>query len=359
MKKVASIHTIAKELGVSATTISFVINGKARQNRISEDVIDKVSKHLTKINYRPNVFAQSLRTGKSHVIGMLVEDISDPFFSEIARGVEIGLENKAYKILFMSTKNRKHNAEAAINLLRGQSVDGFIIAPSPGLEKEIGKLIDSGKPVVLFDRYFPSLDSCNIVVDNEAGGYMGTMELLHNGFGNPAFVTLDSDQVQMVDRKKGYMRAMNTVGKSSGSILEVPYNLNVEETAMLIEAFLNASSQIDAVLFATNYLVIAGLQAFKNLCKVVGLHMGIVGFDDNKHFAFFSPSITAIAQPAADIAQNIVTYLLEALEGQKTCPLGNVLLPVQLIRRESSRLIPDMLRLDNKGFNCVDAKPIY
>jgi len=347
MKKVNSIHTIAKELGISATTISFVINGKARRNRISEEVIEMIEKHLVKINYSPNVFAQSLRTGKSNVIGMLVEDISDPFFSEIARGVEIGLENKAYKILLMSTKNRKSNAESAIGILKQQSVDGFIIAPSPDLEMEINDLLVLGKPVVLFDRYFPSLNTCNVVVDNENGGYIGTMELLENGFEKPAFVTLASDQVQMTDRKKGYVRAMQKMG-APDSILEVPYNLDVAETAVLIEAFLNANKTIDAVLFATNYLVIAGLQAFKQLDKKVGLDMGIVGFDDDKHFAFFSPSITAIAQPVPDISKNIVANLLEALENEKQCKTGNVILPVLLMKRQSSQKHLDGL---TKGTN--------
>jgi LacI family transcriptional regulator len=103
LKKKISIHDIAKELNVSATTISFVLNGKAEEKRISEDVKKNVLDYVKQVGYHPNQIAKSLRTGKTHIIVMLVEDISDPFFSSIARSVESIANKHHYKIFFAST----------------------------------------------------------------------------------------------------------------------------------------------------------------------------------------------------------------------------------------------------------------
>jgi LacI family transcriptional regulator len=143
MSKKQSIHTIAKEVGLSATTVSLIINGVGKENRISDAAIKRVEDYLEKIDYSPNVLAKALRTGKTNVIGMLVEDISDPFFSSIARGVEVGLEQAGYRIFFMSTKNKLENAKFRLDVLKSYNVDGFIMAPTPGLEKEIQKIDQS------------------------------------------------------------------------------------------------------------------------------------------------------------------------------------------------------------------------
>jgi len=331
-----SIHTIAKEIGLSATTVSLIINGVGKENRISDAAIKRVEYYLDKIDYKPNMLAQALRTGKSNVIGMLVEDISDPFFSAIARGVEIGLEKSDYRIFFMSTKNKLENAISRLATLKGYKVDGFIIAPTPGLEKELGKLLKTGKPVILFDRYFPDVKTCNIIVDNEDGAEIGTLELINNGYKCIGFVTLVSDQIQMTDRKKGYRKVIRKTSQKKGLILELPYNQSTAENCLSVKNFLLDNKQLDGLLFATNYLAIAGLQAIKDLSLKAGQDIGVVGFDDNSNFALFTPSVTAIAQPVDQIADNIVCEILAALSKNSNWSVKTNILKTTLIRRDSS-----------------------
>ncbi len=338
MKKSPSIHTIARELNVSATTISLIVNGKARKNRISDDLVLKIEAYLKKINYRPSILAKSLRTGKTNIVGMVVEDISDPFFSTIGRGVEIGLEESGYLIMFMSTKNNPDNAISIINILKEYKVDGFIIAPSPGvgIKNEIEKILISGKPVVLFDRYCNDLQTCNIMVDNYDGVVMGITELYQNGYRSTGFVTLVSDQVQMVERLQGYKKTIEGYGQMSNYVLKVPYNLDVQETVVLIEEFLKEYKQIDSLLFATNYLAIAGLHALNNAGYMVGKNFGVVGFDDNTNFSLFSPSVTAVAQPVSEISDEIVKNILPALKRTTTCFPHTIQLKTKLLKRDSS-----------------------
>ncbi|MFC0771636.1 LacI family DNA-binding transcriptional regulator [Terrimonas alba] len=337
MKKRASIHDIAKELKVSATTISFVLNGKAAEKRISEDVKKKVLDYVKQVGFRPNMVAKSLRTGKTNIIGMLVEDISDPFFSSISRGVEAIAYNHHYKIFFASTENDTEKTKALIKVFRERQVDGYIIAPPAGVEAEIKALMDDNVPVILFDRYLPSLTTSTVIIDNFSGSYKAVRHLEENGFSNIAFITLESDQTQMQARLQGYIRAMEESLKDP-IIKKLPYKLSHDLSAeKMVEDFIAKHDRPDAIIFATNYLAINGLKAIRNLGLSIPDDVAVVGFDDNTHFYLFTPSITAVAQPVEEISEEVVKQLLDALSDEKESKKRRTItLPVKLIERNSS-----------------------
>jgi LacI family transcriptional regulator len=337
MKKRTSIHDIAKELKVSATTISFVLNDKAEEKRISEDVKKKVLDYVKQVGYRPNPIAKSLRTGKTNIIGMLVEDISDPFFSSIGRIIEDNLYKLGYKIFHSSTDNNTARAKDLLRMFRDRRVDGYIIAPSPGIEGDIQHLLNNeGKPVVLFDRFFPDLETINVVIDNEGGAYNAAKHLVENGFSNIAFVTLHSEQNQMSARLQGYIKAMHENNLQS-YILKVPYDTDSKGLTKMIRSFIETNREINAVLFATNYLTVSGLKAISELNLKIPEDIGVTGFDDNTHFALFSPSITAIAQPIQEISEEVVKQLIAAPNNaEESNKRRTVVLPVKLVVRNSS-----------------------
>src|SRR5215210_9582258 len=129
MKKKISIHDIARHCNVSSTTVSFVLNNKAGENKIRKEVVDKILDYVKEVNYTPNHVAKSLRTGKTRIIGMLVEGISDPFFAAIAKGIEQRAYKLGYKIFFASTDNDTSKAKDLIKVFRERQVDAYIIAP--------------------------------------------------------------------------------------------------------------------------------------------------------------------------------------------------------------------------------------
>lgn len=336
MKKKYSIHDIARELGVSATTISFVLNGEGEARKISEPVRRKINNYIESIGYQPNQVAQSLRTGKSKIIGMLVEDISDPFFSSIGRIVEDSLYKFGYKIFHVSTDNNTERAKKLLRLFRDRQVDGYIIAPTPGIEKDISELLQASKSVIVFDRYFVGVPTTNVVVDNKGGAYNATRHLIENGYRHIAFVTLNSDQVQMNERLDGFNKAINEDNLESFH-LRLNYKTSPEESTNSIKEFIAKNRNIDAVLFATNYLAVNGLKAIHELGKNIPDEIGMVGFDDNNHFSLFTPSITAVAQPIAEISKNVVRVLMESLTGDnEKCEAQTIVLPTELVIRESS-----------------------
>lgn len=337
MKKKLSIHDIARELGVSAATVSYVLNGRATEKRISEARAKEILAYVEEAGYRPNRVAKSLRTGKSKIIGMLVEDISDPFFSGIARIVEAQAHLHDYKIFHASTENDVHVTRDLLRVFRDTQVDGYIIAPPPGMAHDIAALLEDRLPVVLFDRYFPGLDTRNVIVDNLGGARQATRHLIDNGYGRIGFVTLDSEQTQMNDRLAGYHQAMEQAGLTA-MVLKIPYNREKEKLVMAnVGRFIDAHPGMQAILFATNYLAIGGLEAMLHRRLRIPEDMAVVGFDDNTHFALFSPSISAVAQPVEDISRAVMTALMTVLSGTADPQgSGTTILPTSLIVRQSS-----------------------
>ncbi|MFD2037401.1 LacI family DNA-binding transcriptional regulator [Belliella marina] len=335
-KKKISIKDIAKELGVSITTVSFIINGKAKEKRISDAMIKMVEDYVAKIGYRPNHLAQSLRSGKSKVIVFMVEDISNSFFSTIARLIEEKAFDNGYKIIYCSTENEAKKAIELIETFKSRNVDGFIITPTLGLESQIKNLLSENFGVILFDRWIPSLDCSHVIVENEKSCFEGTKHLIDNGCKRIAFITLESDQTQMKDRLLGYQRAMGSFGLDP-LVFEEPFHTSSEEfMGDQIMDFLKIHEDVDAVFFATNYLAFEGLHAFRKLDKRIPDDLQVLSFDDHFFFGLYQPSISAIAQPIELIAETLMEGILNQLNSKIPNQSTRVELPNQLIQRKST-----------------------
>jgi LacI family transcriptional regulator len=336
MKKKLLISDIAKQLNVSITSVSFILNGRAKEKRISDSLAEKVLKLVEEVNYKPNQLAQSLRTGKTKTIGLIVEDISNPFFANIARLIEEKAYKEGYRIIYCSTEDDKAKTQELISMFRDKHVDGYIITPPQGVEEDIKELIGDGFPVVLIDRQVTGLESNFVVVDNLEGAYKATSHLVGRGYKKIAFVTTDSRQNQMLLRLEGYRTAIEDLNLEP-TILEIPYSYDPERMIQGMMAFLNEQRKVDAIFFATNYLALRGLEAISRLDLVLPAQLGLVSYDDLDFFRLYKPSITAVAQPTEDIANQVINIMLNLLKGgnQDTLPKALVL-PTQLIIRDST-----------------------
>lgn len=339
MEKKVSIKDIAKRLGISISTVSFVVNGKAKEKRISEELTKKVLQLVEELDYKPDALAKSFRTGKTNIIGFLVDDISEPFFSGIARFIDEKASQKGYKIIYSSTRNNKKKAIELLQIFQDRHVDGYIIALPEGLEDEVQTLTKSSKPVVLFDRYFPGLKTDYVIINNQESTFNATTHLIGNGYKNIGFVTIDTIEQQMLDRLKGYEEAVATNGLKS-NIIKIPYSKS-SNTIDQVSAYLQEQKQLDAVIFATNYLCMDGLRAIQRLGLKITEDLAVVSFDDFELLEFSSPTITAIAQPLEEIAEHIMQTLLSRLSGSRSEPSHKqVVLPTTLNVRNSS--LPNM-----------------
>lgn len=335
MDKKVSIKDIAKQLGISISTVSFVVNGKAKEKRISEELTQRVLKLVEELDYKPDALARSFRTGKTNIIGFLVDDISRPFFSNLARFIDEKAAKNGYKIIYSSTRSNKKKAIELLQIFQDRHVDGYIIALPEGLETEVETLTKSHKPVVLFDRYFPELNTDYVVINNEESTYKATRHLIDNGYKNIGFVTIDTIEQQMLDRIGGYNNAIS--GSSlDASVLKISYTSSAMAVPVIMD-YLKEQKQLDAVIFSANYLCVDGLRAIRYIGLNIPDDLAVVSFDDFELLEFSSPSITAIAQPLEDIAENIMSILLQRLNNPKAVlEYSNVILPTVMTVRQSS-----------------------
>ncbi|MEJ2902406.1 LacI family DNA-binding transcriptional regulator [Pedobacter panaciterrae] len=329
--KPASIKDIASKANVSITTVSFILNGKAEQMRISKAVIEKVNTIIKEFDFKPNQVARSLRTGNTQTIGLIVEDISNPFFASIARKIEDKAYKKGYKISYSSTENDPVKAKELIEMFKARQVDAYIIAPVPGIESEIKQLLTERIPVVIFDRNLPDMEVNYVVVDNFNGTYIATKHLIDSGKKNIAFVTVDLHVDQINNRFLGYEKALQDRGIQFNKDIytEIPFDSTDDNTTAQLMLLFEKNPEIDAVLFSTNYLAIKGLLVLKLIKKEINDDFSIVAYDDHDVFKLHTPPISVVDQPIEEMAEKIIDVLLNELASASNT----------LIKKEASKII--------------------
>lgn len=332
--KALSIKDIAVKANVSITTVSFIINGKAKEKSISEAVIEKVEKIIEESGYKPNQIARSLRTGNSNIIGLIVEDISNSFFARIARLIEDKAYKRGYKIIYSSTENSLDKAQELINMFKSRKVDAYIISPIKGLEDDIQTLLNENKPVILFDRNLPNLKTNYVGANHFTASYNSVENFIQEKRKNIALVTTDIDVMQITERYEGYKKGLADYGYTYNDDLVVKIHFNQDEEATIEEIKnLFQSKNVDAVLFATNYLAISGLKALKQLSKKIGKDLSVIAYDDHEAFELHTPGISTVQQPLEEIAETVIKLILSQLSSNGKLPIEEVIIPTKLIIR--------------------------
>ena len=301
-------------VGASPSTVSFVLNGKATEMRISSKLSEKVLKIAKRENYQPNNIAVSLRTGKSRIIGLVVDTISGNFFASLARIIESEAERFGYKVIYCSTGNEPKKARELLGMLYQYHVDGYLIIPTEGLEKDIENLSLNKKPLVLMDSYFSGTTIPYVLVNNYEGVSQAVKHLIEKGYRRIGFVCNDIPLIQMQERKRGYIDTLqkNRIAFNRRLLLQTKYNSSEEEIVQSISSFIKRNKP-EAIMFAANYLGVYGLESIKGLGLSIPKDIAIVCFDDHEIFRLFSPTITSIQQPVEAIAKIAIQLLMQQL----------------------------------------------
>lgn len=340
MKKV-SLKDIAEMTGVSTSTVSFILNGKASEMRISEALKKKVLATANRLGYQPNQIAVSLRTGQTKILGLLVEDISNNFFAMLAKTIEDEAEKFGYRVVYCSTENDNKKGQALLRMLAQRQVDGFLITPTLGMEPDIRKLQSQHKPVVLMDRYFPEVDVPHVLVNNYGGVTAAMQHLIQQGYVRIGFVTVDLALNQMQEREDAYADAINkspdSKSRSKKNILSIDPNASREEKKKLITRFLK-NNKPDAVFFATNYLGILGLECLREQKIRIPEELAVVCFDDHDIFRLYIPDISVVQQPVEEMGRKAVHLLMDQLGKNRAVTTNNQLrLDATFVPRESTQ----------------------
>lgn len=316
-KKKVSLKDIAEAAGVSTALVSFVLNGKKDEYRVGEETAKRILRIAGEMNYQPNIAAQSLRSGKTKTIGLVVSDISNPFFAQVARLLEDEASKYGYTVLFGSSDEDAAKMETVTSSLINKGVDGLIIVPCENSENYINTLVKNNVPIVLFDRYFPDINVSYVAFNNFNGAYTATRHLLDSNYKAPCMVAYDINLIHMKERIRGYKKAMEDAGKKRmANVIYLKFDTPRKSADRLLPKMID--NQTDAFVFATNMISLACLYTLKDMDpKIIG-KIGLAGFDGNPAFDFFGSPISYVQQPVDILVQKALKILIEIITNGNT-----------------------------------------
>lgn len=327
-----TIKDVAKRANVSPTTVSYVINGTRFVSPATEERIRAAIKEL---DFRPNFIARSLRANRTMTVGMIVSDITNPFYADIVRGAQDLLTGKHYSLILSNTDEAPIREFETLNFMRQKKVDGLIAVSTGQNAEAFYETANSGLPIVLVDRGLPGNRLCTILADDEDGAYQATQHLLRLGHRRVG-VILGKLSITTTDhRRAGYETAMREAGLAIDPALMVYGHSSLAGGIAASRSLLSLDPPPTAI-FATNNLMTVGLfLTFKERQLRCPQDIAVVGFDDIVWLSAFYPALTTIAQPSYEIGQNAAELLLQMMENNKVSDPRTVTLPTKLIIRES------------------------
>lgn len=316
LKKI-SLKDIAEAAGVSTALVSFVLNGKEKEYRVGEETAQRILKIANEMNYQPNLAAKSLRSGKTKTIGLVVSDISNPFFSQLARVLEDEAAKRGYTVLFGSSDEDTEKMNRVVSSLINKGVDGLMIVPCENSEKFITSLVNNNIPIVLFDRYFPDINVSYVALNNFNAAYISTKYLLDIGYNAPCMVAYDINLIHMKERIRGYKKAMENAGKKSSiNVAFLKQDTPRKSADRILPKMIDAG--VDAFLFGTNMISLACLYTIKDMGNEVISKIGLAGFDGNPVFDFFQVPISYIQQPIDVLVKKALGILIDSISNGNT-----------------------------------------
>lgn len=335
-----SLKDVASHLGVSATLVSAVLNGKSKQYRISEDTTAKVIQAAKELHYSPNMVAKGLRTGNSQLIGLIVTDISNPFYASIARIIENKTNETQYEVIFGSSDENLEKTKQLIDVMLNKGVAGLIIIPCEGSQDLIADLHKRNIPVVLIDRYFPELDVSYSCLNNYNATKLATTHLIKQGNKKIALIGYKSKLSNIKDRISGYKETMieNSL-RTYINFKGVDLNNPLPEMEHSLDILLNKKNY-EAIIFITNALLVSGLRALRKMNKIIPDNVAIVGFYGSELFDLYYSPISYIKQPIEMMTEHAVRILIDKIEyGENTINSKTFMEPELVIQKSSIREI--------------------
>lgn len=329
----ASLKDVAKEAGVAQVTVSRVIN---KSDNVRPATRRKVEKAIKKLGYTRNRVASRLasRKGKSHMMGLMVPDIQNPFYVEVVEGVEkYALEND-YAVLMCNFAQNEKRAKLYLDIMTSEGIDGMIAAPVSEWDKEVANLVQSGLPIVCIDRNIRGVKTDTIVVDNRQGAFDAIELLINLGHDRIGFIGGKTQIPTTTERYQGYEEALMkheiAIDKSLVKFGDSKHHSGKE----LVEELLTLDKPPTALFTGNNLITLGALETIHKRGLKIPKDIAIVGFDDMYWSISLNPPLTAVSQPAYEIGKRAVEMLLQRIENPDREP-AKVVLNTKLMVRQS------------------------
>ena len=334
----ATRNDVARVAGVSSATVSYVLNNGPRP--VAVDTRNRVLRAIQELGYRPNPLARNLRLQRTSTIGLLVPDIHNPYFADVARGVEDCAYEHGFRVLLCHSRFDLGRELEYIDVLKTERAAGVIWIPATTDEMPAAKLVESGMPVVALDRHIESVPMTRVMADNAGGGRMATEHLIALGHRRIGCIVRPGQLGHAQDRVRGYLQALEKHGLPSDETLMAPGGFHLEQGWHATQSLLNLPDRPTAIFAYNDMNAMAAMRCVSERGLRVPDDISIVGFDDIPLSAYTCPSLTTVEQPKLDMGYRGARHLLDQIAGTAQTSQAETLLEVRLIVRESSGPVP-------------------
>ncbi len=335
MGSTSSIREVAKRAGVSLGTVSNVLN---RPEIVAEETRERVQLAIEEIGFVRNGSARQLRAGTSRHIGLVVLDVANPFFTEVARGVE-DLANKAgYAVILCNSDDSLEKETHYLHVLEEQRARGVLITPVQSDASYLHRFRQRGISVVLLDRPSRIKDLCSVAVDDVRGGEMAAAHLLEQGHERIAFVHGPLSIRQCADRKRGVHRALKAAGLNPAHCLAdiITAAQSAREGELAVDQLLRADVKPTAVFCANDLLALGVMRGLIKRGLSIPRDMAMVGYDDVEFASVLSTPLTSVRQPKYELGRMAAELLLDEAQHPAEHEHKHIVYQPELIVRESS-----------------------
>lgn len=311
-----SIKDIAQKAGVSNATVSIVLSGKAKSGRVSEEKSALIKQIAKELNYQPNGLARSLQSGRSYTIGLLVADISNPFFGSLAFYIQEQIEKSDYTVVIMNTNESDVQMGRMIELLNNRQVDGLIVVPAEYGEAFIRPVAESGFPLVLVDRYYPEIPTYAVTLNGQQASFQAVNKMIEQGCKRIGLLYYSGKHSHMSERKYGYTEALQQAGLFHPELM---YGIDFfhlsEDVERAIDCLLKEG--VDGIFFVTNSISLKGIHVLQNRKVRIPDDVVVFCFDKSDAFDFMSPPVPYVQQPIEAMGRKAADLLLEQMGSYK------------------------------------------
>lgn len=329
-----TIRDVAAIAEVSPATVSRVLNA---DERVAPDLRERVLAAVERLGYRPNSQARSLRTQATRVIGLIISDIQNPFFTSLVRGVEDVAQASGYSVVLANSDEDLGKEQQYLRVAAAEQMAGVILSPASSSRTRIGELVHEEIPVVTIDRRIAA-DVDSVAVDNVAGARQAVEHLLKTGATRVGIIAGPADVSTAADRLEGYHAALRDAGIAPDPQLMVRGDFRADGGHRAAARLLDLPARPDALFAANNLMLIGTLDAMAERGLTAPADLLLAGFDEMS-WAGFAPPLTLVEQPTYEIGRLATEMLLRRIAGD-TAAAEHIVLEATLKVRASSDVRP-------------------
>jgi LacI family transcriptional regulator len=330
----ATIKDIAKKVGVAPSVVSRALNNRYG---VKESTKQQILKIANELNYYPNTAARSLVTRKTQTIGIIMADISEPYYSQIIKGMEYIASQTDYTLLFSNSFETLEHGRIWQKMVDAERVDGLIIVGSNINEKNFAlRLLERNIPFILVERNFRDARINCFWSDNIKGGYLATKHLIEKGHRRIAHISGNLDYQEALDRLEGYKKALNEYGLAYSEELVATGKFLWQEGYTGMKELLDCQPRCTAVFAANDSMAYGAMQAILEVGLKIPEDIAVIGYDDLQFSALLNPSLSTLRQPRYEMGRKAMEILIGVLQGNLIAQPVKICFETELIIRNST-----------------------